>query len=122
MTYATAEALVAALEACAQELERQGDGVAGVGDAGSLPRLRPPSLGVALGRVVPLWPAGAPEPDHAAVAPEVLELAAEFRDVALEVQRGNAGRGWLNSLLGRASRYLQPAILDRARAAALGVL
>ncbi len=114
------EALVAALEACADALERLGSG-GDTGGAGSLPRLRPPSLGPALGRMAPWWP-GAVEPVDPRPGSELLELAAEFRDVAMEVQRDRAGRGWINSLLGRASRDLDPDLLGRVRAAALGVV
>lgn len=115
------EALVAALEACADALERQG-WAAGQPEAGSLPRLRPPSLGVPLGRMAPPQPGAEMMPDSPALAQDALELAAEFRDVAREVARGEAGRGWINSLLGRASRHLQEAELTAVRAAALGVV
>ncbi len=118
------EALVAALEACAEALERRG-WAAAPASGGSLPRLRPPSLGSALGRIgrgAPAVPGGEVAPEGPGLAEDALELAAEFRDVAREVVRGNAGRGWVNSLLGRASRHLDEAELAPVRAAALGVL
>lgn len=118
------EALVAALEACAEALERRGWATEPA-SGGSLPRLRPPSLGSALGRIgpgAPGAPGGEVVPEGPGLAEDALELAAEFRDVAQEVVRGNAGRGWVNSLLGRASRHLEEAELAPVRAAALGVL
>jgi hypothetical protein len=115
------EVLVDALEACADALERHAGGM-GATAGGSLPRLRPPSFGAAVGRMAPHWPGEDMPPDSAALALDALELAAEFRDVAEEVQRGNAGRGWINSLLGRASRHLTDLPLERVRAAALGVV
>jgi len=122
------EALVAALEACAEALERHGQAV--MPQAGSLPRLRPPSLGTGLGaglgRMPQAWTGWGPGaemmPERAALAQDALELAAEFRDVVVEVGRGRAGRGWITSLLGRASRHLQEGELAPVRAAALGVL
>lgn len=121
MTRRETELLVDALEACADALERHGAGMGAV-LGGSLPRLRPPSFGAAVGRMAPHWPGDEIPPDSAALALDALELAAEFRDVALEVQRGNAGRGWINSLVGRASRHLGDLELERVRAAALGVV
>ena len=115
------EVLVDALAACADALERHGTGM-GAAAGGSLPRLRSPSFGAAGGRMAPHWP-GEDLPLHStALALDALELAAEFRDVALEVQRGNAGRGWIHSLLGRASRHLAARPLERVRVAALGVV
>lgn len=115
-----AEALVAALEACAAALEQKA-GASEPPGAGSLPRLRPPSLGVGLGRMAQTAP-GMEALQEAALWQDALELAAEFRDVAQEVVRGQAGRGWLNSLLGRASRHLDDDALDQVRAASLGVM
>jgi hypothetical protein len=115
------EALVAALEACAADLEQMAGSEAAV-PSGSLPRLRPPSLGVGLGRMAPAAPGMEGAHDAPGLAQDALELAAEFRDVAREVARGEAGRGWLNSLLGRASRHLGDAALAPVRAAALGVV
>ncbi len=115
------EALVDALEACADALERHAGGT-GAPEGGSLPRLRPPSFGAAVGRMAPHWPGEDMPPDSVALALDALELAGEFRDVALEVQRGNAGRGWINSLLGRASRHLAARPLERVSEAALGVV
>lgn len=115
------EALVAALEACAAALEQQA-GTQGAPGLGSLPRLRPPSLGVGLGRMAPAAPGMEAPPHEPSLWQDALELAAEFRDVAQEVERGQAGRGWLNSLLGRASRHLEEEALAPVRAAALGVL
>lgn len=116
-----AEALVAALEACAAELE-QIAGAERTGHAGSLPRLRPASVGIGLGRMAPAAPGMGGAQDMPWIAQDAQELAAEFRDVAREVARGQAGRGWLNSLLGRASRHLDDAALAPVRAAALGVV
>ena len=118
------EALVAALEACAEALERRG-WAAEPASGGSLPRLRPPSLGGALGRMAHgggMSTGAEAGPEGPDLGQDALELAAEFRDVAQEVARGNAGRGWLNSLLGRASRHLGDAALAPVRAAALGVV
>ena len=113
--------LVDALKACADALERHAGGT-GALEGGSLPRLRPPSFGAAVGRMAPHWPGEDMPPNSAALALDALELAAEFRDVALEVLRGNAGRGWVISLLGRASRHLDDAPLERVRVATLGVV
>lgn len=115
------EALVASLEACAEALERHA-WAAEPRHAGSLPRLRPPSLGVALGRVAQADLGGEMVPEGPALAQDALELAAEFRDAAREVARGKAGRGWINSLLGRASRHLEEVLLTPVRMAARGVL
>lgn len=115
------EVLMDALGACADALERHAGGT-GAPEGGSLPRLRPPSFGAAVGRMAPHWPGEDMPPNSAALALDALELAAEFRDVAQEVQRGNAGRGWVNSLLGRASRHLGDAPLEHVRMAALEVL
>jgi hypothetical protein len=118
------EALVAALEACAEALERRG-WASEPASGGSLPRLRPASLGSALGRMAHgsgMRPSADPAPEGPDLGKDAQELAAEFRDLAQEVARGNAGRGWLNSLLGRASRHLDEAELATVRAATLGVL
>jgi hypothetical protein len=115
------EALVAALEACADALERQGWAPDQAG-AGSLPRLRPASMGGQLGRMAPPVPGPEMMPEGPPLTRDALELAAEFRDAAREASRGEAGRGWINSLLGRASRHLEEAELAPVRMAARGMV
>jgi hypothetical protein len=61
-------------------------------------------------------------PEGPPLTRDALERAAEFRDAAREASRGEAGRGWINSLLGRASRHLEEAELAPVRMAARGMV
>lgn len=120
MGTAETEALVSALEACASALaQHEARGGAPAAERGSLPRLRPPSgipSATASGWFAP--PAHLNAPD--VTMQEVRELAEEFRVVARELESGEAGRGWINSLVGRASRFLDEELLADVQSAARG--
>ncbi len=119
MGTAETEALVAALEACAFALEQHEARGAAAPERGSLPRLRPPS-GIP-GASASGWFAPPAQLDASdAAVQELRDLAAEFRDVAREVEAGQAGRGWVSSLVGRASRFLDEDMLANVQAAARG--
>ncbi len=119
MGKAETEALVAALEACAAALGQYEARGGMAPEYGSLPRLRPPSgipSATASG-----WFAHPAHPDATeATMQEVRELAAEFRDAVHELREGQAGRGWVHSLVGRASRFLDEEMLAEVQAAARG--
>lgn len=119
MGQAETEALVAALEACAVALD-QHEARGGVSpERGSLPRLRPPS-GIPSATASGWFAPPAHLDPTEATTQEVRELAAEFRDVVRELQEGQAGRGWINSLVGCASRFLDEELLGEFQAAARG--
>jgi len=100
---------------CAAALEeraRQAPGA--VAQGGAVPRLRRPGMGAffAAGPSAP----GAPADDGPA-ARAMLDLAAECHDVEREVLAGKAGRGWVMSLAGRVSQFLEEEAAALARAA-----
>jgi hypothetical protein len=113
------EALATALEMCAAELEHSGSLSQGP-QAGSLPRLRPPVALPATSRIGGFAPPADLDTTDAMLQ-DLRELAAEFREAAGEVRRGDAGPGWINALVGRASRFLDEAKLADVQAAARGV-
>lgn len=113
------ESLIAALEGCAAALEQRawGSGTF-LPEGSSLPRLRPQSGGF---RIAPMTPevgaARGPEVDSSVVR-EVRELSAEFHDAIRDVNAGTAGKGWINSLAGRASQFLEPDLVAALQGAA----
>lgn len=115
------EALAGALEMCAAELEYSGSVTLGHGAGhGSLPRMRPPVALPAISRTGAFAPPADLDTTDAMLQ-DLRELAAEFRDAASEVRAGNAGPAWINTLVGRASRFLDEARLADIRAAARAV-
>lgn len=115
MSSASPERLVLALEECAAALEERARLVGGaVPPEAGVPRLRRPGMGGAYAAGSPEFRGeGGVEADPWA-ARAMEELAAECREVIGAVQAGTAGKGWVVSLAGRVSRFVEAEEVSRA--------
>ncbi len=115
MSMASPERLVLALEECASALEERARMVHGaVPPEAGVPRLRRQGMGGGYAAGSPEYRGeGAVEADPwAALAME--ELAVECREVIAAVRAGTAGRGWVMSLAGRVSQFVEAEEVSRA--------
>jgi len=120
MRTAETEALSAALAACAVALDYHEAMMGGAPpERGSLPRLRPPS-GIPSATASGWFAPSAQLEATDVTMQELRELAVEFRDAIRELPSGQAGRSWINSLVGRASMFLDEEMLADVQAAARG--
>ncbi len=110
--------LVAALEECAALLDEQARMAEGaVASGGAMPRLRRPGMGAFFAAGPTTF--GAPAGDGHAVQ-AMRDLATECRDVTREVLAGQAGKGWVLSLAGRVSQFLDVEPVEELARAAQG--